>query len=112
MKLSLEDVKPVMESDPLVLFHQGNRSPETDRMYTHMLKRVLCGICEDMLDGTFEERASEFVWRSRENPTWCRDMMLGISRLMRERTELPAGGPGPHEPFYDPHVFCAGQKTA
>ncbi len=110
MKLSLEDVKPVMESDPLVLFHQGNRSPETDRMYTHMLKRVLCGICEDMLDGTFEERASEFVWRSRENPTWCRDMMLGISRLMRERTELPAGDPDRMSPSTIPTYFAPVKK--
>lgn len=93
MKLSLEDVKPVAESDPLVLFHQGNKSPETDKMYTHMLKRVLCVICEDMLSGTFEERAAEFVRHSRENPVWCRDVMLGMSRLLRERTELPAGDP-------------------
>ena len=98
MKLSLEDVKPMAESDPLVLFHQGNKSPETDKMYTHMLKRVLCVICEDMLSGTFEERAAEFVRRSREDPAWCRNVMLGMSRLMRERTELPAGDPNRMNP--------------
>ena len=89
MRLSFEDVKSVGNADPLVLFHQGNRSPDTDKMYTHMLKRVLCKICEDMLSGTFEERVSEFVRRSRADPEWCRDMMLGMSRIMRKRTELP-----------------------
>lgn len=93
MKLSLKDVKSVGNADPLVLFHQGNRSLETDRTYTHMLQRVLCKICEDMLSGTFEERVSEFVRRSRADPEWCRDMMLGMSRIMRERTKLPAGDP-------------------
>lgn len=27
-------------ADPLALFCQGNKSPEADRMYTHMLRRV------------------------------------------------------------------------
>ena len=34
---------------------------------------MLCAICEDVLSGTFEERARELVGRARKDPTWARE---------------------------------------
>ena len=71
------------------LFHSGIRTQTTDATYTTILRIVLCAICEDVLSGTFEERARELVGRARKDPTWARDLMHGISSLLRRRTELP-----------------------
>ena len=61
VKLSRGDVKSTGESDPLDLFHSGIRTQTTDATYTTILRIVLCAICEDVLSGTFEERARELV---------------------------------------------------
>ncbi len=89
VKLSRGDIKSTGESDPLDLFHSGIRTQTTDATYTAILRIVLCSICEDVLSGTFEERARELVGRARKDPTWARDLMHGISSLLRRRTELP-----------------------
>ena len=87
--MSRSDVKPTGESDPLDLFHSGIRTQTTDATYTAILRIVLCAICEDVLSGTFEERARELVERARKDPVWARDLMHDISGLLRRRTELP-----------------------
>ena len=87
--MSRGDVKSTGESDPLDLFHSGIQTQTTDATYTTILRIVLCAICEDVLSGTFEERARELVGRARKDPTWARDLMHSISSLLRRRTELP-----------------------
>lgn len=103
MKLTADDVRPVEKLAPLALFHQGIKSPITDQSYTRVLKKILCNVCEDVLEGTFEERVEEFVRRSRADPAWCRDVIMGISRLMRGRTELPRD----HPDYLNPSSFHA-----
>ena len=89
VKLSRGDIKSTGESDPLDLFHSGIRTQTTDATYTTILRIVLCAVCRDVLSGTFEERARELVGRARKDPAWARDLMHGISSLLRRRTELP-----------------------
>lgn len=43
---------------------------------------------EDVLTGTFEERASQFVTKSKSDPAWAMSVLLSISKKLRERTEL------------------------
>ena len=86
MKLAIEEFERIGESDPLALFNQGIKAEETREKYTGMLRLVLCRTLEDILRGTFEERAGQLVRQGREDPGWARDLMLSISRKMRERT--------------------------
>ena len=46
-----------------------------------------------MLEGTFEERVQQMVNIGREDPGWMRDLLLNLSRKLRERTEIPKDGP-------------------
>ena len=87
MKLRKEDIQSISE-EPLNLFYQGIKSPSTKTKYTRTLKRILCDILEDILEGTFEERASQFVSKARSDPSWATGILLSMSRKLRERTEL------------------------
>ena len=77
------------DANPLDLMRQGIRSEETRHKYLRTLKYVLCKVFEDMLEGTFEERAAQLVRLGRDDPEWARDLLLNLSRKLRERTELP-----------------------
>lgn len=93
MKLSVEEFERIEDSEPLALFNQGIKAEETREQYTCMLRLVLCELLEDILQGTFEQRAGQLVRQGREDPMWARDLMLSISRKMRKRTELEHGHP-------------------
>ena len=93
MKLAVEEFERTEEADPLALFNQGIKAEETREKYTRMLRLVLCDLLEDILKGTFEERAEQLVRQGREDPGWARDLMLSISRKMRERTVLERDHP-------------------
>lgn len=43
----------------------------------------------DILQGTFEERAKQFVKESKDNPDWALNLLLTLSAKLRERTQLP-----------------------
>ena len=88
MKLEVEEFERVEESEPLELYHQGIKADKTREKYTNMLRLVLCDMLEDILKGTFEQRAEQFVRQSREDPMWARDLMLSMSKKMRQRTVL------------------------
>lgn len=89
IKLSSDDIMSAGKPNPLDLFHSGIKTHATDETYTKILKIVLCTVCEDVLSGTFEERACGLVERARMNPMWVHNLMYHISQLLRERTELP-----------------------
>lgn len=78
----------VEDDSPLELFRQGIKSKITEKKYTTVLKQVLCKIFEDVLTGTFEERVQQLVNMGREDPRWVRDLLLNLSKRLRERTEL------------------------
>ncbi|HEU5488170.1 MAG: hypothetical protein KGH87_04595 [Thaumarchaeota archaeon] len=87
MKLRKEDIQSISE-ESLQLFYQGIKSPVTKEKYTRTLRRILCDVLEDILTGTFEERASQFVNKSKNDPAWAMGVLLSISKKMRDRTEL------------------------
>jgi hypothetical protein len=87
LKLRKEDIQSISE-EPLQLFYQGIKSPVTKEKYTRTLKRILCDVLEDILTGTFEERAAQFVNRSKSDPAWAMGVLLSISKKLRDRTEL------------------------
>jgi len=83
----------VKDGSPLDLFGQGIKSKKTLDKYTGMLRRITCDVLEDVLEGTFEERVRQMVAIGREDPGWMRDLLLNLSRKLRERTELPRDDP-------------------
>jgi hypothetical protein len=87
LKLRKEDIQSISEK-PLSLFYQGIKSPTTKEKYTRTLKRILCDVLEDILAGTFEERAAQFVNKARSDPSWATGILLSLSKKLRERTEL------------------------
>ena len=91
MKLKKEDIIRSQGASPLQLFEQGMRAEATRSWYVRKVRRVMCDILEDILEGDFERRVEQFVQRSRDDPNWALDIMLTLSWKLRERTELPKG---------------------
>ena len=89
MKLKKDDFQRTEEQSPLVLFKQGIRSKETLDKYTRTLKHIVCNILEEFLDGDFEHRVMQFVKFTKEKPEYTRDLLLNISKILKQRTELP-----------------------
>ena len=48
---------------------------------------------EEILEGTFEERVIQLVQYGKQDPQWTRDMLLSLSRMLRQRTKLPHDHP-------------------
>lgn len=89
MKLTKEEIVRVEDDSALELFAQGIKSKETLDKYTRTLRQIACKILEDVLEGSFEERVEQLVKTGREDPKWVRDLLMNLSRKLRERTELP-----------------------
>ena len=89
-KLTREEFKRTENESPLNLYHQGIKSDQTREKYTRTLRHVLCKIFEDIFEGEFEERVNEFVKLARSDPKWATDLLLNLSRILRNRTKLPA----------------------
>lgn len=93
LKLKIEEIQRTGEESALELFYQGIRADATREAYERRLKYILSDVLSDILVGTFEERASQFVRLAKEKPDWTRDLLLCLSRKLRERTELPKNDP-------------------
>ena len=61
MKITLAEFERVGKAPPLEMFSQGIKAEETREKYTRTLRRVLCCVFEEILEGTFEERAEQLV---------------------------------------------------
>ena len=88
MKIRNEDIQHVAQ-EPIGLFYQGIRAAATKEKYTRTLKSILCDTFEDVLEGTFEQRASQMVYKAKKDPEWITSLLLTLSKRIRERTELP-----------------------
>ena len=93
MKLKRDEFQRSKEQHPLELFRQGIRSKQTLEKYQRNLKLILTDLLEDILEGSFEERISQLVKHAKEEPGWTRDLLLSISKKLRERTTLPKNDP-------------------
>jgi len=89
LKLTKEEFHRINGETPLEMFHQGIKAKETREKYTRTLRHVLCKIFEDILEGDFEERVKQLVTHAKEDPEWTRDLLLNLSRKLKERTNLP-----------------------
>ena len=88
MKILREELQQQREELPIELFYAGCKSPETKKKYTRTLQKILCDVLEDVLEGSFEQRANQLVSYSQENPKWVQGILLQLSEKLRERTEL------------------------
>ena len=88
MKIDKDEFKRSEEKPALELFMQGIKAEETREKYARTLKRVLCVILDDFLEGTFDQRANQLVHMAKEDPKWIMDILLNLSKKLRERTIL------------------------
>ena len=61
MKITKEEFENGPNAKTLDLSWQDIGAEATRTVYTRTLRRILCGIPEDVLEGTFEPRAAQFV---------------------------------------------------
>ena len=97
-KLTKEEFKRSENESPLKLYYQGIKAEDTREKYTRTLRHVFCKIFEDIFEGEFEERVNEFVKHARNYPKWSTDLLLNLSSILRERTQLPEN----HEDYLKP----------
>ena len=93
MRLTKDEIVRSGDAAPLELFRQGMRARYTQEKYTRTLRQILCKYFEDILEGEFEERVAQLVRHGRDDPEWTRDLLLNLSRKLRERTTLPTDDP-------------------
>ncbi len=89
MKLELTEFKRFNDKSPLELFKEGIRADATKYAYGKRLKFILCNVFQDILQGSYEDRARQMTELARNNPEWILDLLLSLSLKLRKRTELP-----------------------
>jgi integrase len=100
MKIRKEDLERISDN-PIELFYQGIKSPQTKSKYTRTLRRILCDILEDLLHGSFEQRAAELVYKARKDPNWIMTVLLTLSKKLQDRTQLDSSDPN----YLNPESF-------
>ena len=76
-----------LSNEPIDLFYQGFKSKATKISYTRKLKKILCEYLEDILDGTFENRASQLVHKAQDNQKEAMIILLTLSKMLKDRTQ-------------------------
>ena len=99
--MTKDEIVRSKDEHPLELFRQGIRAVQTREKYERTLRMITCKILDEVLEGDFEERVEQMVKHGREDPGWILDLMLNLSRKMRERTELPLD----HQDYFNPSSF-------
>ncbi len=87
MKITKDNLVKI-EDEPIELFYQGIKSADSKISYTRKLRQVLCNYLEDVLEGSFEKRAAQIVYKAKENPQEALRILLSLSKMLRDRTEL------------------------
>jgi integrase len=104
LKIDRNDLQVFRES-ALELFYQGIKSKATRDKYTRTLRRILIDVLENILQGTFEERASQLVNKTRTDPEWGISVMFALSKKLKERSTLPKDDPNYLNPATIPNYF-------
>ena len=105
MKLNPDGIKQSDDEKPLDLFMQSTKSEQTRYVYACKLRQILCEYMEEILCGTFEERATELLRLGREKPQWTCGLMMELARALRERTALGKDDPEYLSPDVDQRHF-------
>ena len=87
-KLNPDDIEEIDNAQPLERFRRGIKADETLKSYNSILKNVLCTALEDLLHGTYEERAAEFVKMGKENPSKTRNTIIQLVKMWKNQTKL------------------------
>lgn len=88
MKLTREEFERTTQDSPYKLFLEGIRAKETKVKYVRTLKRILCQILDEFLEGTLEDRAAQLVRCGKQDPEYIQDLLIGLSKKLKERTTL------------------------
>ena len=86
--MNLNDIEEIDNAHPLERFRRGIKADETLRSYNSTLKNVLCIALEDVLHGTYEERAAELVKIGKENPIRARNIIAQLVTAWSKQAEL------------------------
>lgn len=104
MKIDRNDLQ-VFRENALELFYQGIKAKETKDKYTRVLRKILTDILENVLEGSFEERASYLVNQTKKDPDWGMSVLLALSKKLKERSNLPKNDPNYLNPSSIPNYF-------
>ena len=88
MKLNPDSIKEIDNTYPIELFRRGINDDETLSGYTAILRNALCTALEDVLHGTYEERAAEFVKIGKEDPITACNIILHLVAMWCEQARL------------------------
>jgi len=100
VKITEKDLVEVNQN-PLELYYQGIKSEQTREKYTRTLRRILCETLDDILSGTFEERAVQLVKKAKVDPDWALSILLTLAKKQRDRTKLDPS----HSDYLNPVSF-------
>jgi len=84
-----KDELTLVNDDALSKFYSGIKSQVTRKDYDKILKRVLCDILEDVLEGDYSQRARQICTRAKADPLWIDSLLNVIAVKLKKRTELP-----------------------
>lgn len=85
IKISEDDLKPQRE-DALELFYSGIRSAETRKTMDRNLKRFLVEACSEVLEGSYKDRAQQFVNIARTDQKLAFRIVFAYAKYLRKRT--------------------------
>lgn len=86
-RLNHEDIQPQNE-DALELFYSGIKSIHTKSSFDKNLKQFLNEVCADILQGTYPERANQFVKITTDDQKKATQMILAYIKHLRSRSAL------------------------
>ena len=111
MKLTKEEFERTRTDSAFELFLDGIKAEQTRKKYVRTLRKILCDILEDFLDGTtLEQRSNHLVNTAKKNPEWTQDLMINLSKKLRENQTVKTHSRLP-QPKHDSKLFQAAQKA-
>ena len=105
MKLTKEEFERTRTDSSFELFLDGIKAEQTKKKYVRTLRKILCDILEDFLDGTLEQRSNHLVKSAKQDPEWTQDLMINLSKMLKARTILPKNDKNYLNPSTIPNYF-------
>ena len=86
-KLTENDIK-IRQENVLEMMDSGIKAQATKESIYKVLRYFLINVCEDLLQGSFEKRAQQFVEIARDDQTKATSIIIAYVKRLRERTAL------------------------
>lgn len=87
IRLTAQDIQ-VRQENALELYYSGIKTTQTRQIMTRNLKKFLVDACAELLEGTLEQRAQQFVGLARDDQQKVTQIILAYVARLRERTLL------------------------